>query len=183
MRKPSAGFTLIEFMIAAAVAAIMLAVALPSYQSSIMNNRMTAETNRLVADIQLARSEAMKRGAAVIICPSADAAAATPTCAASNWASGWLVFASGDSNATYTAGTDTLIKASEVNAGELLIGANTAGDDDLRFRADASTNEAGNTVTLTLCDNRGASYGKKIEIPPMGRPRLATSVSTCPTAS
>jgi len=183
MRNTCAGFTLIEFMIAAAVAAIMLAAALPSYQSSIMNNRMTAETNRLVADIQLARSEAMKRGTAVIICPSAAPTAASPTCSAGDWSNGWLVFASGDANATFTLGTDTLLKAVEANVGEILIGANSAGNDDLRFRADASTNEAGTTVTLTLCDNRGANYGKKIEIPPMGRPRLAAAVGTCPTAS
>lgn len=183
MRNTCAGFTLIEFMIAAAVAAIMLAVALPSYQSSIRNNRMTAETNRLVADIQFARSEAMKRGTAVIICPSATPVAATPVCTAGEWASGWLVFASGDANATFAAGTDTLLKAAEVTASEILIGANTAGNDDLHFRADASTNEAGTTVTLTLCDNRGVNYGKKIEIPPMGRPRLAAAVGTCPTAS
>lgn len=183
MRNTHAGFTLIEFMVAAAVAAMLLAAALPSYQSSMMNNRMTAETNRLVADIQLARSEAMKRGTAVIICPSAEPAAVSPTCSPGNWAGGWLVFASGDANALFTPGTDTLIKVAKITAHGMLIGANTAGNDDVRFRADASTNETGTTVTLTLCDNRGANYGKRIEIPPMGRPRLAATLSSCPTAS
>lgn len=183
MRYTAAGFTLIEFMIAAAVAAIMLAAALPSYRSTILNNRMTGETNRLVADIQLARSEAMKRGAAVIICPSTNAATASPSCSSDAWTSGWLVFASGDANTSFDSGTDTLIKAGQAASGDIAVGANTAGSDNLRFNADASTNEGGATVTLTLCDDRGANHGKQIEVPPMGRPRLAASVGTCPTAS
>jgi type IV fimbrial biogenesis protein FimT len=175
------GFTLIEFMIAAAVAVVLFAIALPSFRSTILNNQITAQTNMLIADIQLARSEALKRGVAVIVCPSSNPSAATPSCSDDNWSSGWLVFASGDTNTSYDAASDVLVRAVAAMSDRVQVHTNTTGADNIRFNPDASTNEGGNTVRLALCDDRGAAYGKQVEVAPAGRPRLAASVSDCTT--
>lgn len=55
------GFTLIELIVAIAVAAILLTVAVPSMKNLIRNNRVTGQTNELVAMINFARSEAIRR--------------------------------------------------------------------------------------------------------------------------
>lgn len=65
-----AGFTLVELMITIAVLAVILAIATPSFTTVINNNRLTAQTNDLVAALQMARSEALKRNSSVAVCRS-----------------------------------------------------------------------------------------------------------------
>lgn len=66
--KP-AGFTLVEVLVAMAITAILASLAVPGFQHLIQNNRSTAATNDLVAAINVARSEAVKQGVAVSVCP------------------------------------------------------------------------------------------------------------------
>jgi type IV fimbrial biogenesis protein FimT len=84
------GFTLIELMVTLAVLAIVVSLAAPGFNSMISNNRSTSMASELVAAANFARSEAIKRGKPVSICPSSDG----DTCLASadEWAKGWLVF-------------------------------------------------------------------------------------------
>lgn len=55
------GFTLIELMITISIAAILLAVGVPSMRDMIQQNRLTGNVNEFVAANMLARSEAIKR--------------------------------------------------------------------------------------------------------------------------
>lgn len=55
------GFSLVELMVVLAVAGILLGVALPSYQSFVASTAVTTAANDLVAAVNIARSEALKR--------------------------------------------------------------------------------------------------------------------------
>ena len=75
--KPSAGrvdsgFTVQELMIALAIAGILLGLAVPSFQTALYNNRLTSQANQLIAALNSARSEALKRGVRVTICKSTN---------------------------------------------------------------------------------------------------------------
>ena len=59
------GFTLLELMVTVAVAAILTTVAVPGFRDLVQNNRVTSQTNELVAALTMARTEAIKRGRAV----------------------------------------------------------------------------------------------------------------------
>lgn len=87
--KRSRGFTLVELMITLALAAIILSLAVPGFQDIIRNNRAATQANELVAALGLARSEAVRRGARVSLCPSTDQASCT---GGTDWADGWIVF-------------------------------------------------------------------------------------------
>ena len=57
--KTEFGMTLVELLVTVTLVAILLVVGLPSYQSITTTNRMAAEMNALVSDLQYARGEAV----------------------------------------------------------------------------------------------------------------------------
>jgi type IV fimbrial biogenesis protein FimT len=90
---PRSGFTLIELMVTVAVAAVVLAIAVPSFQDLIRSNRLATQANQLITALSLARGEAIKRGVRVTVCKSANSTATSPACTTSgDWRQGWVVF-------------------------------------------------------------------------------------------
>ena len=96
MRRMATGFTLIEMLVTISIMAILLTIAAPSFNTVIAGTRMSAEINDLQASLNFARSEAVKRGLKIDVCPPT-----TPngtTCATTNpldWSSGWVVLVDG----------------------------------------------------------------------------------------
>lgn len=89
------GFTLIELVTTLTVAGILMAIAAPGMFSFLASNRLTAQTNDLIADISFARSEAIKRNGTVVICKSTNPTAATPSCDSTTsdpWETGRIIF-------------------------------------------------------------------------------------------
>lgn len=95
--RPAAGFTLIELIVAIAVLAIMIALAVPSFTSLINGNRLTAHSNELVASLQLAKMESLRRNLRVAVCESDDGATCT---GGGEWAQ-WITIADSDRNGAY----------------------------------------------------------------------------------
>ncbi|MCQ4296826.1 GspH/FimT family pseudopilin [Pseudomonas stutzeri] len=83
-----AAFTLIEVMVTLAILAVLAAIAVPGYDSIVLNSRLRTYTTDFSASAQLARSEAMKRNSPVTLCSSSNGA----TCDASaGWEQGWVI--------------------------------------------------------------------------------------------
>lgn len=62
------GLTLVELMVAVAVAGILLAVAVPSYRQIITSNRLSTGANALVESLTQARVEAVRRNTTAQFC-------------------------------------------------------------------------------------------------------------------
>jgi type IV fimbrial biogenesis protein FimT len=75
-----AGFTLVELLVTIVVAAILLAVAVPSFRDYQASQQVRSTTADLVSAINLARSEAVKRMASTSVSP-----------ASGGWVNGWSV--------------------------------------------------------------------------------------------
>ncbi len=101
------GFSLVELMITVAIAAILLALAFPSFTNLIRSNRVTSATNELVATIMLARTEAIRSPGGAAVCTSSDGASCD---AAGNWNTGWIVFRDRNSDGVPTGVNDTVLK-------------------------------------------------------------------------
>lgn len=68
MKAKQRGFTLLEMIIAIALLAVLLGFGLPNFRDFIRNARMAAAANDLLADMNFARSEAIKRRVPVTLC-------------------------------------------------------------------------------------------------------------------
>ena len=108
-RRQVSGFTLLELMVTVAIMAILLAIALPSFQSSLRSNRAATATNEMMASLSLARSEAIKNKGGGAVCPSSSG-----TACVGNWSDGWLVWADANGNSALDAG-ETVLRYSQGN--------------------------------------------------------------------
>lgn len=93
--RSNSGFTLIELIVTMVVVAIVLSIALPSFQTQVLNNRSIALGEDFASAINLVRSEAVKRAGRVSLCASEDG----ETCSGA-WTDGFIAFVD-------TAATDT----------------------------------------------------------------------------
>ena len=85
------GFTLIELMVAISVIAILGMISAPSFTGVMVRTNVRSISVDLGGDIGFARSEAIRLGSPVTICPAADAGGTA--CATGNdWKQGWIVF-------------------------------------------------------------------------------------------
>jgi len=171
------GFTLMELMMTLAVVGVILAIAIPNFRDFLLNSRMTGAANDLLAGIQLARSEAIKRQAPVALCASTNPTADPPECAAEF--TGWAVWADTDDDAAIDAG-EAVIAAHEPVDATLTLISNGSGfvsyGPDGFSRPDIGGNASTNLVLL--CDERanllvGDIYRKRVVVlAQTGRPSV-----------
>ena len=65
--SPIRGFTLMELVAAIAVLAILVTIGIPSFQNLIRNNQVSAQHNELIAMLNFARSEAVRRNRNMVV--------------------------------------------------------------------------------------------------------------------
>lgn len=136
------GFTLIELMVTLAVAAILLTVGVPSFQQLIRSNRLSTNTNEFVATLNLARSEAVKRGILVTV-------RKTNT----NWEGGWQIFTDNISDGGTVGTKDGNDETLRVSAG-LPVGYTLRGNNNFtNYIAFKSSGQSNNTGSFAICDN------------------------------
>ena len=90
MKVRQTGFTLIELLIVVAIAAILLALAAPSFREMLVKRSVQAAAETLASDMRYARSEALKRSTRTVICRSTDGAKCTAV--VGSWSEGWIVY-------------------------------------------------------------------------------------------
>lgn len=159
------GLTYLELLITILVAAIGLAIAVPSFEQLRETSRISAELNKLVRAVHVAKIEAAKGGLPAVICPTADSI----TCASqtTDWQAGWLLFANRDK-----------VHPPQVDAGDTILAVHLfpAG---LRVKVNRhvfvfrrfprrSTNG-----TVILCSQRRPTLTRALVISYTGRPRTA----------
>ena len=96
------GFTLIEIMVSLAIVGILAAVGMPSFVGMIKKFRINAIRDDLQASIQLAQTDAIRRGLPIILERTTNCGL-TPT-NADDWSCGWQSVV--DSNNNNIADTD-----------------------------------------------------------------------------
>ena len=75
-------------MVTLLVLAVLLGIAVPSFRDASLSSRLTGYANDLVASVQVARSEAIKRNARVRLCASTNG---TSCATGVGWEVGWII--------------------------------------------------------------------------------------------
>jgi type IV fimbrial biogenesis protein FimT len=135
------GFTLVELMVTIAVLAVLISLAMPSFQSFTAEQRVKAATADLAATLGYARSEAIMRKADVSVAPLTG-----------GWAKGWSVK------------VGNLNLRSEPQSGVVIAAAPAAAllfDKTGRLVADADQFE--------ICDSQGTATKRTLKVSFSGR--------------
>src|SRR5512135_410213 len=74
------GFTLTELMVTIVIVGILTSVAVPSFRSFIVSQRIKSTSFDLIAALNMTRSEAIKRNIIVIVTPTGG-----------SWLNGWTI--------------------------------------------------------------------------------------------
>lgn len=180
------GFTLIELLVVLVIASILFGYAVPGMRVYIQNGRIVTYTNELIADLNLARSEAVKRAGRVVICKSANPEAAVPTCTtAGNWTTGRLVFVDAGvgvppvyNNAYNPADNDVILRVR--NSIEFADGTMTATQNPSGVQVNfitftklgMTTIAAAEQAAFSVCDERLTANGRLISVNAVGRTML-----------
>lgn len=182
------GFTLVELLVALAVAVILVTVAVPGFSTLMQDNRLVTAVNRFHAAHSLARSEAIRRRRDVVICNSA----APGACAGGGgWEQGWLVFEDLDRDRDCGDPDGDLICA---DGGQVLRQVRTALEGGLTIRTGGSQvarrvvytalgMSPGYLDTFRICDARGRDHARALTLTMTGRLRpvaLADTGRNCP---
>ena len=158
LNKRFSGFTLIELLVVVAILAILLAIAYPSFESSIQNSRLNRQTNQLVSALQFARSEARSSGLDVTVCSSTD----QTTCNAdddASWRNGYIIRKDSAVLKTYDAMETGLL----VNSYQPIV-----------FSKDGTPSSS---HQMTLCDNRGIASARGIILNASGQVRTGAPLA------
>lgn len=153
-RRPgrAGGFTLIELLVTIAIAAIITGLAAPSFKKMMDSNRIQTTASALQSDMMFARTEAVKRGTWVSLCPSSDQSTCTTTNA---WESGWIIFYDKTGNGVFDASVDTILKVrGKINGGSTIVAAPAPTQNAVIFNREGFTTNLGTTqVAFTIHSN------------------------------
>lgn len=157
------GVTLIELMVALAVFAIVISVGAPSLQALIVSSRLTGQANDVLAALNLARGEAVRRNQRAVFCavPVASGVPNTAACidpGTGAWP-GWMVF--GDANADgVLSGGEIVFRAGTLGGGATAMVSSpalVAAGNLVVFRPDGLARANGTQtlqqVALRICDS------------------------------
>ena len=177
---PRNGFTLIELIVTISILAILMTVAIPSFRSLIINNRIATQANDFVSDVSYARAEAVRRNLRVTVCQSNDGA----TCAAvAIWQNGWIVFTDPAGYGVVDPGEIILRVHGALSSGTTLVAAGfTAGNYFQFLPSGIVSGVIGGTPAaagaFTLCYT--GFNGRILNFNTTGRINVTTMAAACP---
>lgn len=166
------GVSLLESVVTLGLVAGTLQMAAPAFSDYLDATRLSAASQELYSDLQLARIEAIKRNRRVALCKSADAR----SCASEGgWEQGWILFHDENNNGQADAGEEVIARHAALPEG-LRAHGNQPVDEYISYTPLGATRSRSGALqagTVTVCRFSGTtSATRELVINVMGRPRV-----------
>lgn len=175
-QSKQSGFTIVELMVTLLIAAIVLALATPSFRTSIQNSRIKSKVNSFSAAITYAQNEARKSLNNTFICGTSDRV----NCNSSDFSDGWLVFVDLNGDNAPGGTVDGIPENRRVGPPSDLDGIRLYGGSSTTSLAFDRNGMIANEVTFILCDDREEVEARALVVNVSGQPRLAVDEDSTP---
>lgn len=192
-RQTQQGFTIIELMIAIAVAAILVTMGVPALRAYMTNTQLVAQANGLLGAFNYARGQAVTENDLLGVRISPGAALNSGIPANSTWNDGWTVWRDKDNDGVLDVDTDEDINevlrvgegsgSADISVTSLWSATNSE-IGEIQYQASGMIN-ARDTAVFRLCSSHSL-VKREIRITRTGRGALTTDVNgtklnwTCP---
>ena len=187
MKTKQHGFTLIELLVTMAIAGILLGVAIPSFNNAIINSRLTTSANELMGTLNLAKSEAIKRGYQITIRRKGSTS--------TQWDTGWTIFVDEDADNAFADDGDTNLCEANADGSPtedcllrtydalptgftLRTGGSALKDYVAYLPTGMSKGSAGDT--FRLCLGSDTTKSRAITLNTVGRAYVSSAAASCP---
>lgn len=167
-RCPARGLSLMELLVVMALVAVLAGLAVPAMGGLLFKRQVQSAAEALVADLRLARSEAIRRAAVVTVCSSLDGARCSNAAA---WREGWLVFADANANQSLDAG-EALIRVQPALSAVASVASAVPRNDKAAFSFHPTGWAKAASQTLLFTPARATVEPRVVCISNQGRPSL-----------
>lgn len=154
------GLTLIELLVTLAILAILMTIALPSFRDFFASNRIATASSDLVTNLNLARSEAIRRGMPVRL---------VSTNGGGDWTGGWTIVVDTNNDGDYTDTGEELRRAGQAST---LITIASSFTTMIEFQPSGRANTAGN---FFICHDANTGSAREISVNMIGRIRTLSA--------
>ena len=167
IRTHQLGVTLIELLVSICIMAVLLAVTIPSFKTMLMNNRILTTTDALTNSLNYARNVALNQSITVMACPASTLNA---TSCGNDWSKGWGIISQP------ATGVPILLQGHLLGTNDPTlsnVAINNTGIVSISFDSKGIATTA---AYFKVCDNRGGSYARSIEVLPTGFVQSSPSI-------
>ncbi len=165
----ASGFTLIELMVAVAIVAVLGMAALPGFSGAMVRSNIRSLSSNLGTDLTFARSEAIRLGSAVTVCPRG-----TGNSCGTDWRNGWFVFREDPAGADGLLGAgETILRDQAATPSADYTITRASGSGAITFMASGSTR---NAAAVTLRIRHPYAEGRDLAVSVIGR--LSTNTAS-----
>jgi type IV fimbrial biogenesis protein FimT len=173
MNRKEAGFSLIELVTTLSVLAIVLMIALPSFAAMLDGSRASSTDLLLTTSFAAARLQAVRDGAPVTVCPSADGR----TCREDAiWSDGWILYQ--DAGRDDQPRTEDMVIQRFDGIGDGLRLRSTTGRAHVRFQPTGWA--SGSNLSVRLCRAGDNEFLGSVIVNNAGRPRTERQHGSVP---
>jgi type IV fimbrial biogenesis protein FimT len=177
------GFSLVELMVTVAIAAVLIALGVPSFLRTLAGHAIKAQAEELQDAVRIGRNEAMKRNGPVVLCRTESTNTSHCAGTGGNWQT-WLLFADLGRSGTFASGDPILRQHLDVS-GRMNV---TSDAPSVRFEATGIAHSDSGSAVILLSPRGSASNGadsdrtlqRQVCVNPRGQVVVIGGAETCP---